>query len=85
MRTRACALSVVALLAAGLTDVPAVAQTGIPTRIGNTWNWRHHEPYAPAVREAERSARIAPMPGQREAGTAEVEGLYQHLIRRSPF
>ena len=72
------------LLAAVMVAAPAMAQSGIPTRIGNTWNWRHHEPYAPQVRAAERSARVAAPPGRREASTAEVEGLYRHLLRRSP-
>jgi hypothetical protein len=80
-RARSC----LALLVAALIAAPAMAKTGTPTRIDNIWHWRHHEPFAPQVREAERRAHAGPAPGQRYEGTAEVEGLYRHLMRRSPY
>lgn len=85
--TRVSIRSCLAVICVAVATLPAlaVAQTRIPTRIDGTWNWRHHEPRPAHVHRAERGVRVVPPPGQRQATTAEVEGLYQHLMRRSPF
>jgi hypothetical protein len=71
----------VALLAAIVaTPTLAVAQGGVPTREGDTWNWRDHEPVPSVVIGEEQAAGVAPAPAQQERTTGEIESLYRQLM-----
>ena len=70
-----------AALALAMVPAVAVAQGGIPTREGNTWDWRHHEPEPSEVHLDEQAARIAPSSGQQQQSDDEVEQLYHQLMR----
>lgn len=74
----------IALLAAGLlVAMPGVAfpQTTVPTREGNIWGGRDHQPRPAQVTRDEQAAGIAPPSQQEHATTQEVEHLYQYLMR----
>jgi hypothetical protein len=61
----------------------AFAQSGIPTREGNVWNWRDHQPTESDVSRKEAAAGIAPAPSQRASNAATVDELYQKLMHQS--
>ena len=65
-----------------LAAVPALAaaQDGVPTRVGNIWDWRDHEPVPSVVNREERLAGIDPSPAQERKATDEVETLYRQLL-----
>lgn len=65
-----------ALLAA---PAAAFAQSGVPTREGNVWDWRDHQPTEAEVSQKEKAAGIAPTPSQRNSDSAAVDELYQQL------
>lgn len=67
-----------------LPPATTLAQTGAPTREGNTWDWRDHQPTKTEVSRMEKAAGIAPAPSQNASNTANVEALYQQLMRRQP-
>jgi hypothetical protein len=66
----------VALLAA---PVAAVAQAQTPTREGNIWDWRDHQPTEEQVQQEEKAAGIAPTPSQRSADLAALSQIYRQL------
>ena len=70
-----------------LLAMPVVAhsqQAGTPTREGNIWGWRDHQPAEAQVQENERAAGIAPTQSQRDSTAAAVDQLYQELLHRVP-
>jgi hypothetical protein len=64
--------------------VVAFAQTGTPTRVGNIWDWRNHQPTETQVQQKEKAAGIAPTRSQGDSTAAIVDQLYQQLLHRSP-
>jgi hypothetical protein len=79
-RIRIIAL-VFALLAAPATTF---AQSGAPSREGNIWDWRDHQPTEAKVSRMEKTAGIAPPLSQKTSNAATVEELYQQLMRQQP-
>ena len=74
----------ITMLAAALTAMvssTALAQTRVPTREGNIWDWRDHEPVPSDVMRKEQATGIAPSPPHQQATTDEVETLYRNLMR----
>jgi hypothetical protein len=83
MENLAYRLSAIALTFALLAmPVVAFAQAGTPTREGNIWDWRDHQPTEAQVQMNERAAGIAPAPSQRASEAATVDHLYQELLHR---
>lgn len=78
-RLSAAALAV-ALLAA---PAAAFARTQVPTRNGNVWDWRAHQPTQAQVEENEKGAGIALTPSQRESAQTTVNQLYRQLMGSS--
>ena len=70
-----------ALLAA---QVPAYAQTGVPVRNGDVWDWRDHQPTEAGVSRKEKAAGVAPTSAQSHSNSATVDELYQQLMHRPP-
>jgi hypothetical protein len=70
-----------ALLAAPATGF---AQTHTPTREGNIWGWRDHQPTMTQTRQSEEAAGVAPKPSENDASSATVDKLYRELLLRSP-
>jgi hypothetical protein len=70
------------MLATVLVAAPTVAfaQAQVPTREGNIWNGRDHEPLPSQVIPDERAAGIAPSPKEQQLTTDEVERLYRSLM-----
>ena len=68
-----------------LLAAPAVAfaQARAPTREGNVWGWRAHQPTEAQVQQLERVAGIAPTPFERESNATTMDRLNQQLLRRS--
>jgi hypothetical protein len=72
-------MSVAALLAALLAaSVAGFAQAQTPTREGNIWDWRNHQPTEADVEQKEKAAGVAPSASER-ASTAATEN---HLDRK---
>ena len=61
-KSRAPLLAILALAAA---PAFAVTQDGVPTREGNIWDWRDHEPVPSVVNRDEQVAGIHPSPRAR--------------------
>jgi hypothetical protein len=80
VRIRAMALTF-ALVAA---PAAALAQTQTPTREGNIWGWRDHQPTEAQVRQDESAAGIAPTQSDQHSTATTVDQLYQQLLHRSP-
>jgi hypothetical protein len=72
-------------LTLALLAAPAAgfAQTGTPTREGNIWGWRDHQPTMAQTQQSEKAAGIAPTPSQRDASSATVDQLFRELLHRS--
>jgi hypothetical protein len=68
-----------ALLAAPMA---AFSHTGVPTREGNVWDWRDHQPTQAGVSRKEKAAGIAPAPSQQESSAATVDELYRQLMHQ---
>jgi hypothetical protein len=67
-----------------LLAAPAAAVAQTPTREGNIWGWRDHQPTMAQTRQSEEAAGVAPTPSQSDASSAAVGQLYRELLRRSP-
>jgi hypothetical protein len=69
-----------------LLAAPAAAfdQSGVPTREGNVWGWRDHQPTEAEVSRMEAAAGIAPAPAQRDLNAAIVGQLYRQLMHQPP-
>lgn len=77
-------LTVTMALALLTAPAPTFAQSGVPSREGNIWDWRDHQPTEAAVSRREKAAGIAATPSEKAAGTNSVENLYQQLVRQEP-
>jgi hypothetical protein len=71
-------------LAFALLAAPAAALANVPTREGNIWDWRDHQPTETPVQRSEEAAGIAPTPAQRDAAAATVDELNRQLLQDSP-
>jgi hypothetical protein len=67
-------------LALSVAPAFAVGQDRVPTREGNTWDWRDHEPVPSEVSGDEQAAGIAPPAAQQEQANKDVESLYRQLM-----
>ena len=74
-------ITMLAAVLATMASGTALAQTQVPTRVGNIWNGRDHEPVPGDVMRKEQATGIAPSPQHQQANTDEVETLYQDLMR----
>jgi hypothetical protein len=74
-----------AALTCALFTVPslAVAQAGPPTRDGNVWDWRVHQPTEAQVQRRENEVGIAPSRAQVDRDKATLDRLNRQLLRRS--
>lgn len=85
MESKSISMRAVALTFALITaPAAALAQTQAPTREGNIWGWRDHQPTEAQVRQDENAAGIAPRESNRESASTAVDQLYQELLHRSP-
>ncbi|HYZ31497.1 MAG TPA: hypothetical protein VE684_04340 [Crenalkalicoccus sp.] len=55
-----------------------------PARIGNTYDWRHHDPTQAEAESLEQAQGLAPNPQQQSRDAAEVDQLYRQLMGSSP-
>jgi hypothetical protein len=76
---------VAVILSVALLAAPAVAFAGAqaPSREGNVWNWRRHQPTEAQVEPKEKAAGLAPTSPQRETDAATVDHLYRQLLHSS--
>ena len=58
----------------------AIAQAQTPTREGNIWGWRDHQPTEAEIQQSERAAGVEPTPAQKDSNAATVDQLYQQLL-----
>jgi hypothetical protein len=74
--------SSIVLIVLALIAAPALAdeQDNVPTREGNTWDWRHHEPNPSVVRRDEDAAGVNLSQAQEEKANGDVESLYRQLM-----
>jgi hypothetical protein len=85
MESKSISMRAVALTLALITaPAAALAQTQTPTREGNIWGWRDHQPTEAQVRQEENAAGIAPTESSRDSASTKVDQLYQQLLHRSP-
>ena len=72
------------VLTFALLAAPAAtfAQSEVPPREDNVWDWRDHQPTEADVSQKEKAAGIAPAPSQRDSDSAAVDELYQHLMHQ---
>lgn len=75
------AMAMLAAALAAAASGTALAQERVPTREGNTWDWRHHEPVPSDVMHKEQATGIAPSAPQQERSNDDVERLYRNLMR----
>ena len=59
----------------------AAEQNQVPTREGNTWDWRKHEPVPSDVQQQEQSQGVALPEAQQKQQTDDVESLYRQLMK----
>jgi hypothetical protein len=52
----------------------------VPTREGNIWDWRDHQPTTAQVQKQEKAAGVAPTPSQGASEAATVDQLYRQLM-----
>jgi hypothetical protein len=67
-----------------VAPVATFAQVPTPTREGNIWGWRDHQPTEAQIQQDEKAAGITPTPSQRDSTSATVDQLYQQLLQRPP-
>jgi hypothetical protein len=70
------------ILAVALVATPAagLAQTQTPTREGNIWNWRDHQPTETQVRQEEKAAGVALAPSPEASDEAALRQIYRQLV-----
>lgn len=68
-------------LAFALLAAPMAAFANVPTREGNIWDWRDHQPTETQVEQSEKAAGIAPTPAERDSAAATVDELNRQLLR----
>jgi hypothetical protein len=71
------AVCAVALLAA---PVAAFAQAQTPTREGNIWAWRDHQPTEAQVLQKEKAAGVAPTPSQNASEADILKQIYRQML-----
>ena len=73
------------VMALGPFVFPAFAaeQNQVPTREGETWNWRDHEPVPSEVQREEQAQGIALPNGQQKKENDDVESLYRQLMKNN--
>jgi hypothetical protein len=76
-----CLIALLAVLAAAAPPGFSAAQRDVPTREGDTWDWRDHEPDPSMVRQEEKAAGITSSSPQRQKADDEVESLYKQLMQ----
>jgi hypothetical protein len=70
-----------AVLTFALLAAPATGFADqVPTREGNIWDWRDHQPTTAQVQNQEKTAGVAPTPTQAASDAATVDRLYRRLI-----
>jgi hypothetical protein len=62
----------------------AYAQSEVPDRNGNTWDWRDHQPTEAGVSRKEKAAGITPTPARSRSNSATVDELYRQLMHQPP-
>ena len=72
--------ALLAVLALGAAPAVAGPQDSAPTREGNTWDWRHHQPEPSVVHRKEQAAGVDASAAQQEKNTDAVESLYRQLM-----
>lgn len=77
-RVPTIAMTIALLLAPAATS----GQSGTPTREGNVWDWRDHQPTEAEVSRTERAVGVEPAPSERASNAATVDELYQQLMRQ---
>jgi hypothetical protein len=74
-----------AVLGLAMAQVAALAQEGgVPTREGNIWNGKDHEPVPSRVHREEEAAGIAPSGAQQQKADDDIEEIYRQLMRNEP-
>jgi hypothetical protein len=76
--------TMVLVLAASAGSPAALAQSSTPTREGNVWGWRDHQPTQARTLQDEKAAGIAPNQSQIDTNAATEDQLYRQLLHRSP-
>jgi hypothetical protein len=71
------------VLAPGAFPAFAAPQNDAPTREGNIWDWRNHEPVPSEVQKQEQSQGIALPNGQQKKENDDVESLYRQLMKNN--
>lgn len=73
----------ISVIMASFATWPVLGQsaTQTPSRIGNVWNGRAHEPDPSVVQNDLKSKGFAPKPQSDQMVTDEIEDLYQRLIQ----
>lgn len=71
-------------LTLALIAAPSAAFAQTPTREGNIWGWRDHQPSEAQVQQDENAAGIAPTKSDRDSASTTVDEIYQQLLHRSP-
>jgi len=70
-----------AVLTFALLAAPATGFADqLPTRDGNIWDWRDHQPTTVQVQKQEKAAGVAPTPSQGASEAATVDRLYRQLM-----
>jgi hypothetical protein len=67
------------VLTVALLAAPAAAFAQVPTREGNIWNWRDHQPTEAQVQQNEKAAGVAPTPSEDAAEAATLDRIYRQL------
>ena len=70
------------LIVLGPCAFPAIAagQDQVPTREGDIWDWRNHEPVPSQVQSEEQAEGVALPNAQQKQQTDDVESLYRQLM-----
>jgi hypothetical protein len=70
-----------AVLTFALLAAPATGFADqVPTREGNIWDWRDHQPTMAQVQKQEKAAGVAPTPSQGASDAATMDRLYRQLV-----
>jgi hypothetical protein len=79
--TRHAGLIAAILTISVLAAFPTLAQTPtqVPTREGNIWNGKDHQPTEGQVQHNEQAAGVAPTPAQKDHDAAVVKDLDRQL------
>jgi len=73
------AVTLGALLLGASPDVMAQAAAQVPTREGNVWNGKDHQPTEGQVQHNEQAVGVAPTPSQQNHANAVVNDLDHKL------